>query len=330
MVLFLLKFRIGCTVEHFLMSKPFNHTNLAATHTSQQYQGNGTNTKNGVGHGNQTDDKLVHHESQYAVSTDSPERKKVKLETTDPQLPQIKTEMNILDESVNITAHKTKRVRKAAANIKPILKNLNANTSCNSSHIVPIMRKKTNKDDKTGAYTTQHPTVQQRKRKNMNTTITGNLKKKRKLNDNTVGTAKPFKCDFCEYSTKTNRTLSRHMRVHIGERLFQCKFCCIQFTQKGNLNAHMKKHSDLFAYQCSNCRLGFTQKEPWQLHESCCTAKQYECHLCTKKFYQRKSDLIRHMRIWHTDDRPFICLDCPQRYHLKHELLRHIKCHHKE
>lgn len=339
---FLLNFRIGCTVQHFLKSKPFNHPNLV---TTLQYPANGMSTRNGIGFGSQSGDKLAQQECQMVAASHSTDTnqdrrpsantlgwQKVALDLTDHRLPKIKTEMHISDESAEITSHKGKRVRAAVAAAKPMLKRLDAN----SSRTGPTTRQRAMKAAKTGACATpQQPMVQRRKRKNTNTTITGNPKKKQKLSNSTVvvDTERPFKCHFCDYSTISNRSLSRHMRVHkdqMVETSFKCDICSIQFTQQGNLNAHMKKHGDMFAYQCSVCRMGFNQKKQWQLHESSCTAKQYECHLCDKKFHQRKSDLVRHIRIWHTGERPFICTECPQKYHLKNDLVRHMQFHQKK
>lgn len=329
MLLFPCPNRIGYTVEQFVIATPFNDTNLVTAHDEISEM----SAKIGIGHGNHLDYEQTHHQSQNAAAHcltemilspeplfKTPGREKVKLEIIDEALPKVKTELNISTEPLNITLPKAKRVRASAVSVKPKLKFFKANSS------VPITRRKTMKDDKTAAGDPQQP-KQQRKRKNMNTTIAGNLKKKRKLNDTPVGPAKQFKCDLCEYSTDTNRTLSRHMRSHNDKRLHECNICRVKFTARGNLNAHMKKHCDLFPYQCSNCRQGFMQKKPWESHENRCTAKHYVCYLCDKKFYQRRSDLSRHMRIWHTDERPYNCLECPQRYHVKHELKRHSKCH---
>lgn len=309
------------------MPKSFDHTSLVFAPSDQHDQTSGINAKTGVGHGNQSDDELAHHGSQYATShcfgetnlspfIKTPDRRRVKLEMPDEPLPKIKTEMNVSSGSFTIRLPKTKRVRACAASDRPVF-------------VVPITRRKTMNDVKVVACESQQP-KQKRKRKTMNTTIVGNVKKKQKLNDTAVATAKQFKCDLCEYSTSTNRTLSRHMSSHSNERLHQCYVCLTKFTARGNLNAHMKKHGDMFAYQCSNCRLGFMQKMPWKLHEERCTAKNYVCYLCDKTFYQRRSDLSRHMRIWHTDERPYNCLNCPRKYHLKHELKRHQQYHHEK
>lgn len=318
--------RIGSTVEHFVMSNPFNNIELVTAHTGQQDRISEMNAKWSVGHGNQWNVKPAHYESQTVAAhcfrevnlssnpfIKTPGREEVKLEMTDEPLPRIKTELNISSPSLNITLPKMKRARASAASARP-------------TFVVPIPRKKTARDSM-GACGTPQP-KQPRKRKNMNTTIAGNLKKKQKLNDTAVATVKQFKCNLCEYSTDVNRALSRHMRAHTGEPLHECNVCWIKFTARGNLNAHMKKHSDMFKYQCSKCRTGFMQKKPWESHENRCTAKSYECHLCDKKFYQRKSDLKRHMRIWHTDERPFNCSECPRKYTLKHELKRHEQYHH--
>lgn len=323
MFFFLYPNRIGSTVEHFVMSKPLNPLSLVTVHTGQQDQTSEMNAQWDVGYGNPSNDELAHHESENAAAQvnlspkpfiKTPGRKKMKLEVIDGPMPRIKTELNISSESLNITLPKPKRGRPSAAIARP-------------TFLLPITKKEPTKDD-TMRESEPHQPKQPRKRRTMNTTIAGNLKKKQKLNDTTLAIVKQFKCNLCEYSTNINRALSKHMRLHIQERLHECNVCYIRFTARGNLNAHMKKHSDVFKYQCSNCRLGFMLKKPWKLHESCCTARNYVCYLCDKKFYQRKSDLSRHLRIWHTGVKPFGCSECPQKYTLKHELQRHERYHH--
>lgn len=139
---------------------------------------------------------------------------------------------------------------------------------------------------------------------------------------------KRVKCDFCEYSTVNKGHLTTHMRTHSDDRPYECQFCGKKFARKDSLTRHMKTHREKFAYECSNCRLVFEQEKSWKSHESEC--KRYECYLCAKKFYHRKSNLAHHMRSMHTGEKPHKCSHCRKRFCSAWNLSRHFKRSHKE
>lgn len=167
-------------------------------------------------------------------------------------------------------------------------------------------------------------TIQRQKRKNKNVRASGRPKTKRKLT-NGKRTPKLLKCDFCEYSTVYNSTFTRHIRTHTGERPYRCKVCQKSFTEKTSLNRHSKMHGKLFQFQCPNCRQGFSHQKSWSLHERRCSVKQFECYLCSKKFYQVHVNLLVHMHRKHTGEMPFMCYICGRQFCQTSHLARHMK-----
>lgn len=314
----------------------FNQRNLSPFDIDHQDRVNRINARSGAGYDNQSDDVFArHHQSQstgaHCSSAMDPNQSSIEMpdiknaniqpihqQMIDQQLPKMTNESNISLDSVNITSYKTNGVRAADADFKPTSKNGDADTSHN--------KRKKMKDDKKS-----QSMVRQRKRKSANTKLVAVDSKKKQIFNETMDTAdkmKRFKLALCAFSTAQKWDQAKHVRKHTKKQQpYQCEFCRVQFTQQHNLFVHMKKHGEMFAFQCSICRRGFALENQWNMHKSLCKSRQYECHLCNRKFYQRRSDLSRHMRIWHTGEKPFRCSECPKRFNVKSSLGIHMRQH---
>lgn len=64
-----------------------------------------------------------------------------------------------------------------------------------------------------------------------------------------------YSCDFesCSYTTKLSSNMTKHKRVHTGEKPYLCDRCSFRSNFINSLKSHKRLHTELRPYQCAEC-----------------------------------------------------------------------------
>ncbi|XP_069395537.1 early growth response protein 1-like [Paralichthys olivaceus] len=79
---------------------------------------------------------------------------------------------------------------------------------------------------------------------------------------------RPYTCpaDGCERRFSRSDELTRHVRVHTGQKPFQCRICMRSFSRSDHLTTHIRTHTGEKPFACTECGRKFARSDERKRH----------------------------------------------------------------
>ncbi|XP_068188016.1 early growth response protein 1-like [Antennarius striatus] len=79
---------------------------------------------------------------------------------------------------------------------------------------------------------------------------------------------RPYACpaDGCERRFSRSDELTRHVRMHTGQKPFQCRICMRSFSRSDHLTTHIRTHTGEKPFACAECGRKFARSDERKRH----------------------------------------------------------------
>ena len=92
---------------------------------------------------------------------------------------------------------------------------------------------------------------------------------------------KPFKCGYCDFSTRFSNALVKHESAHTGSKLYKCDLCNFTTWQPNSLDAHRMIHTSDYHFECDSCEFRTRYENSLKRHKRRKHEREnQQCDLC--------------------------------------------------
>uniref|UniRef100_A0A182Q9G1 Protein krueppel n=1 Tax=Anopheles farauti TaxID=69004 RepID=A0A182Q9G1_9DIPT len=151
---------------------------------------------------------------------------------------------------------------------------------------------------------------------------------------------RPFACHLCPKTFAHGGQLTTHLSRHNNERGHQCEQCGKAFFNKAMLRQHLESHETVESRKEVGAKAKPRQQRPCPFAGCTHVARTYQayymhrlrhemahrCEECGRRF-ARLCELRRHVRIYHSTDKPFKCEPCEKTFLSSQSYREHMDAH---